>query len=370
MKIVIDARMLYATGIGRYAHELLEQLQTLDHTNTYSVIIRPQDRALWQPFAPNFKAIELDAPIYSLAEQTKLARLLRQLNPDLVHFLNFNSPIAYRGRRVTTVHDLTLLDFSVARGSVIRRAVYKLKRVALRFQFRRVLQRSTAIITDTAFVRGQLIARKLAPTKRVTAIHIGLPPLHNHQPQALAVKTPFLLYVGNFYPYKNLGRLVEALAQLQVNHPDLRLVLVGSEDSFGAELRRVASELKEGSVIFTGFVSDAELAWLYQHAELYVFPSLSEGFGLPGLEAMSYGLPVASSNATCLPEVYGDAAVYFDPTNSGDIARVVGDLLADPKKLAALKNAGLDRVKQYSWRRMAEQTLAVYQKALSESSHE
>ena len=101
------------------------------------------------------------------------------------------------------------------------------------------------------------------------------------------------------------------------------------------------------------------------NAALYVFPSLSEGFGLPGLEAMLYGLPVAASRATCLPEVYGDAAEYFDPTSTDDIRSTINRLLSNPHRLAELRLTGLERVKNFSWLRMAEQTLSVYERVLS-----
>jgi glycosyltransferase involved in cell wall biosynthesis len=117
-------------------------------------------------------------------------------------------------------------------------------------------------------------------------------------------------------------------------------------------------------VIFTGFVSEGELKWLYQNCVAYVFPSLSEGFGLPALEAIVSGAPVASSNATCLPEVYGDAAHYFDPLNVEDMAAKVGDIIDDPKLRAELIAKGKKQAAKYSWRRMAEQTLAVYNRAL------
>ncbi|HUC87323.1 MAG TPA: glycosyltransferase family 1 protein, partial [Candidatus Saccharimonadales bacterium] len=161
---------------------------------------------------------------------------------------------------------------------------------------------------------------------------------------------------------------VEALPQLRQAHPQLKLALVGQTDVFGAELTELAK--REGvaeAVVMPGFVSDQELAAYYQHAKLYVFPSLSEGFGLPGLEAMANGVPVAAAKASCLPEIYGDAAAYFNPRETTDIARVISGLLSSPKQLDALRQAGLKRVKWFSWKRMAEQTLALYKNVLRDS---
>jgi glycosyltransferase involved in cell wall biosynthesis len=174
--------------------------------------------------------------------------------------------------------------------------------------------------------------------------------------------SPFILYVGNAYPYKNLERLVESFDLL--DRPDYQLVLVGKKDYFYERLQTFIAQRGLKNVIFTGFVSDGQLAWLYQHAAAYVFPSLSEGFGLPGLEAMAAGLPVISSNATCLPEVYGSAAHYFNPHDSADMATKIREVLDDDKLRQQLISAGQIRVKDFSWERMARETLEVYREVL------
>jgi glycosyltransferase involved in cell wall biosynthesis len=120
------------------------------------------------------------------------------------------------------------------------------------------------------------------------------------------------------------------------------------------------------NIIFTGFVEDEQLSWLFRNCRAYIFPSLMEGFGLPGLEAMNYGAPVASSSATCLPEVYGNAAHYFDPTDCDDIVRAINDILTNPAYRDKLIANGYKQVKKYSWRRMAEQTHTVYMDALNQ----
>ena len=127
-----------------------------------------------------------------------------------------------------------------------------------------------------------------------------------------------------------------------------------------------ADVLKRGikGVVFTGFASEGQLRWLYENTEAYVFPSLSEGFGLPGLEAMVHGAPVVSSNATCLPEIYGKGAHYFDPLNVGDMENAINSVLTDGKLRKKLIDLGHKQASKYSWKRMAEQTLEVYNKAL------
>ncbi len=176
--------------------------------------------------------------------------------------------------------------------------------------------------------------------------------------------TRFILYVGRPQPHKNLKRLIDTFQLIKKQSPDLRLVIVGKTDKAFELLQDYAQAQRAQDTIFTGFVSEGQLRWLYEHAQVYVFPSLSEGFGLPALEAMHYDLPVVSSNATCLPEVYKDAALYFDPLNINDMAEKIQTVLNNPKIAEDLATKGSALVQTYSWHRMAEQTLAVYREAL------
>jgi glycosyltransferase involved in cell wall biosynthesis len=179
--------------------------------------------------------------------------------------------------------------------------------------------------------------------------------------ESLRVKSPFLLYVGNSYPHKNLENLIQAFAMVRQKRPDLSLVLAGQTDYFYQQLQQKVAD--QTGIIWAGRPSDGQLISLYQQTAAFVFPSLSEGFGLTALEAMSYGAPALAADASCLPEVCGDAAVYFDPRDASDIAAKINDLLSNPQELERLRQAGPARAKQFSWRRMAEQTLAAYEKA-------
>jgi glycosyltransferase involved in cell wall biosynthesis len=175
------------------------------------------------------------------------------------------------------------------------------------------------------------------------------------------------MYVGRPQPHKNLGRLIEAYAQLKQSNPDLKLVLAGKKDALYRQHERAVKRQGITGVVFTGFVSEGQLRWLYEHTAAYVFPSLSEGFGLPPLEAMMHGAPVVSSNATCLPEVNGDAAVYFDPLDVANMAGQIAKVLGSEKLRHDLIAKGRKQAAQYSWRRMAEQTLDVYERVLEDS---
>jgi len=149
---------------------------------------------------------------------------------------------------------------------------------------------------------------------------------------------PYILYVGNDYPHKNLKRLNLAFKKVVEDGLDYQLILI------------------------TEFVSEQELDNLYRNASLFVFPSLSEGFGLPPLEAMARGVPVVSSNATCLPEILGDAAIYFNPLDIDDMAEKIKKALLDEGLRNNLIEKGFEQIKKYSWQKMAEETLKIYSK--------
>ncbi len=362
-KIVIDGRMLGWTGIGRYTLNLVKQLERLDSDNDYTVLMLPKDWDLWNPATPNFHKRRSDAAPYSPAEQTKLALELYRLRPDLVHFTAQNIATPYFGRHITTIHDLTLLDYKTSRK---RSAVYVIKRLLFHFDVWMAAHFSKAILVPTKFGKADLLDRYRINSDKVLVTNEAADKLIAQlvKPSYEGMNN-FLLSVGNSYPYKNLNLLIEAFHESLAKHPDLKLVLVGPDDPFFDQLKSRARELEiDKSVIFTGRVSDGELVWLYQNAKLLIFPSLSEGFGLPGLEAMAQGTPVLAAHASCLPEVYGEAAEYFDPRGKNDLVRKIDQLLGDSKRLDELKSLGHEQIKKYSWGRMAKETLVVYQKLL------
>ena len=360
-KIVIDAREL-RTSTGKYIERLLHYLPEIDQVNDYVVLLKPKDVSGWRTKSEHWQAIECPHDEFSFDEQIGFKRQLDRLKPDLVHFGMVQQPVFYRGRVVTTIHDLTTVRFD---NPAKNKVVFKLKQSIYKEVIRRAARKSLAVITPSEFVKADLakftgvspskITVTLEAADPIVASPAALPGLQNKQ---------FIMYVGRPTPHKNLERLIEAFALLRPSHPALHLVLAGKTD---ANYRRVAALVAArgiSSVIFTDYVSEGELRWLYEHCAAYVFPSLSEGFGLPGLEAMQHGAPVVSSNATCLPEIYGDAAHYFDPLNVHAMADAINEVVTDQDLQARLIVAGTAQVATYSWRRMAEQTLAVYTKAL------
>ncbi len=365
MRIVFDGRWLGRTGIGRYTEELLRELQQLDHDNQYYVLLLPQYYDSWQPVAPNFQAVRTTCEVYTWQEQMILPWQIQRLRPDLVHFTSFNLPVLYPGRFVTTIHDLTLVHFKNIRGGGWRRLVYEFKYWVMRVIMRVVTARAERILAPCEFTKTDIGRTYQVPSSRVTVTYEAVGATYA-KPETIKLPERFIMYLGNTYPYKNIGRLIEAFAASQARASGTKLVIAGHTRVFSDQLRQQARQLGcDGDIIFTGRVTDGEAATLYQRAQLFVFPSLYEGFGLMGLEAMSLGTPVLAARASCLPEIYGEAAAYCNPLDVHDITHQIDSLLGDPQRLERLREAGRQQVKRYSWTGMTEGTLAVYREVLS-----
>ena len=353
-----------AADTGRYVDRLIEHLQVLDSDNRYTILVQPDDP--WQPKAANFTRVNAPYPQFSFnpLDQLRFAHQLRQLKPDLVHFPMNQQPVFYSGAIVTSTMDLTMLRFT--RPGKASLPIFWLKMLGYRFLFRSSVKKSKAIITISEFVKKDLERHYAAARGKVTVTYCASEPrLSGDVQQPNAITKPFIMHVGSPFPHKNIERLIRAFEVLILTRPDLKLVLVGKKEHYFEQLEKhIKTSPAHDNIVLTGFIGDEKLKWLYENAEAYVLPSLSEGFGLPGLEAMVHGCPVVSSNATCLPEVYGDAAQYFDPLNVQDIAAKISTALTDPVLGSKLVKRGYEQIKKYSWARMATQTLEVYNQVL------
>lgn len=371
MKILIDGRWIKQTGIGRYIHQTLEQILLLDSTNEYVLLIRAQDQDSIKLKAPNLFLLPVDIDWYGLKEQTQLLKIINDQKPDLVHFTNFNFPLRYKGKFVITVHDLTLLHYKNIRRNKLSKSIYGVKDQVMRLVLRQGVNRAKVVLVPSNYVKEDIAKAYHIRRNKIVVTHQSAQIPYQRARVSLekiGITKPFLLYVGNAYPHKNLERLVIAFGELVTKYVlDYQLVIVGKKDDFHTALQEevVKSGLQD-RVIFTGFLDDAALAGLYKACSAYVFPSLSEGFGLPGLEAMSYGAPVISSSATCLPEVLGDGAVYFNPKSINNMAKVISQVLIDKSTQEKLRKKGYKQIKKYSWKKTAEATLEVYEKVLKQ----
>jgi glycosyltransferase involved in cell wall biosynthesis len=365
-RIVIDARES-GSSTGRYIDKLVEYLQKLKPQHEILVLTKSTRFEFMKEIAPDFKIIRSNYHEFGFAEQIGFLRQLRKLNADLVHFGMTQQPVLYKGRKITTIHDLTTVRFD---NPSKNRASFKLKQAVYKKVIKKTAKESLAVITPSKFVKHDVAQyANINPDKiYVTyeaADRISLPA--QKIPRLQGKK--FIMYVGRATPHKNLRRLIEAFAVLQKKYPDLKLVLAGKIDANFHKLEALVTHNRMAdSIVFTDYVTEGELKWLYENTSAYVFPSLSEGFGLPGLEAMMHGAPVVSSNETCLPEVYGDGAYYFNPKSTFDMASKISNVLSSAGLRAELIKKGRNQAGKFSWRRMAEQTIKIYEAALDKNT--
>ncbi|HET9174489.1 MAG TPA: glycosyltransferase family 1 protein [Candidatus Saccharimonadales bacterium] len=361
-KIVIDARQ-YTTSTGRYTFRLIQYLEKLDSENEYVVLLKPNDMNVYEFTNPRFTKLACPHKEFTVDEQVGLLKQVKSLNADLVHFAIVQQPIRYRGRHITTIHDLTTARF---KNPAKNNLVFTVKQQVYKWVIRQAVRKSQHIITISNFVKSDIVAFTGVDPQKLTVTYEAADAITDApEPIEELQDKPFLLYVGRPTPHKNLERLIEAHQQIRRWQPELLLVLAGKKD---ANYQRIEAEVTArnlSGIVFTDFISEGQLRWLYEHCAAYVFPSLSEGFGLPGLEAMVHGAPVVASNATCLPEIYGPAAHYFDPLNINAMSTAINDVLTNEELRNDLIQEGKVQAAKYSWQRMAEQTLGVYTQVLN-----
>ena len=372
MRIGIDARFfgIKQKGLGRYTQKLVENLEkvAVSDGNQYFVFLKKDNFEEYQPQNPNFQKVLADYQWYTLAEQIYFPWLLYKYKLDLVHFPHFNVPIAYCKKFVVTIHDLTLLHFPTVRSSTLNPLLYQIKFLAYRLAIRLAIVRSFRVITISQFTKkdiienyGKAIEKKIFVTYE-SAEDYCMFSAKNAQEilQKYGIIKPYLIYVGNAYPHKNLERLVLAFAQVLQEKPELELVLVGKRDYFYERLHKLILEREINNVILLSDVSDHVLDILFHQSIANVFPSLYEGFGLPPLEAMSKGVPVISSDHPCMREILGESAYFFDGKNINSIVRAIEKIINDDVLRKDLITRGYAQAKKYSWKKMAQETQAIY----------
>ena len=360
-------------GIGRYSCELLKEvLPQLKESERMIILIKPgakfdDDLSEAIKNRPDTEVIETNINHYSLKEQTELLKLLNSIKPDLVHFPHFNHPILYKGKFVVTIHDLTLSHFA-ERSNVLKTLIYnKVISSAAR--------NSKKIFTVSEFVKSEMVKKLKLPSGKVVVTHNGIDekfkkitnPRVLQKAEKYNLNKPYYLYVGQWRSHKNLLILVEAFSSLVKKglKNKVELVFTGKIDSKYPQLKSLVKKLSlEKDVRFTGFISDEDLPIIYNNALAFVFPSLSEGFGLPALEAQACGTPVISSDKTSMPEVLSDGALYFDGKNQKQLEKKMIDVLEKEKLRDELIAKGLENTKKFSWKQTASKSLEVYRELL------
>jgi glycosyltransferase involved in cell wall biosynthesis len=366
MKIGFDFRMggSINAGIGRYSFELLKQLLDLKQ-DKYIVFFNPENVN-----EADLKVIEdkggqlVAAPFrhYSLGEQLQFPKLLNQYNLDLVHFPNFNVPVFYKGDFVTTIHDMVHHKISGHKKSRY------LKFLAYKYIINFAAKKSKAIFTVTESSKKEIISYLNVDPEKIVVTHLA-PDRYNGPVTDIEIlkkryllRRPYLLFLGALERKKNVVGLAQGFdAFLKKYKYDIDLVIIGRTDPHYPEVKQQCLEITHrDNLVFTGFVSNADQAALYQNAFAFITASLHEGFGLPALEAMQYGIPVLATNSEVFNEVYDNAAIYFDATSPSDIADKINLLVSDQPFYSSMQQKSLKRSDLFDWKLTAEKTNKVY----------
>jgi len=374
-RIGIDCRMMgkaQATGIGNYIQQVVSRIIELDKENEYFLFFKPENFDLLQNLPPNATKIISNCHWYSLCEQVKFCAQLYKYNLDLVHFPQFNVPILYNRPFVVTIHDITAHLYPGHKmGSSFRKKAFQII-------FNTALRKSRQIIAVSAYTKSKLIELFKVSAEKVMITHLGVEKdfliEQNYAKieeikQRFAINKPYLFFVGVWRPHKNVVGLLKAFEILKKNYNlDLQLVLGGKEDVNYPEIRQTWESFDPeiaGDIIRPGFISESDLPYLYQGATAYVIPSFEEGFGLNGLEAMASGTRVISSNRGSLPEIYGSAAIYFNPEKPEEMAQVIAQTLENESLKTTLSLEAEKRLALYDWNKTAQDTLDLYRRQLN-----
>lgn len=376
MRIGFDFRMggTGNGGIGRYSLALLSALLKIDAENQYFIFFNPdtsnQDEIAFLGSHAKVELVPTRIRHYSLLEQIKLPFILNKFNLDLVHFPNFNVPIFYNKPFIVTIHDMVHHKISGhKKAHFFQFQAYK-KIISL------AAKNAKAIITVSHHAKEEILYYLNIPESKIKVIYEGATIAPQTQEYIQEVKKlfllsrPYFLFVGTLERKKNIITLAKAFDLFSEKYNlNIDLVFVGKVDSHYPEIKFEALNVKNSNrIIFTGLVSEKELMALYQNAYSLVNASLHEGFGLPGVEAMQFGLPLVVSNTPVFNEIYDNAAMYFDPLNISDIAEKMHLIASDNLFYKQMQAKSFSRGQLYQWSITAEKTLEVYKQVFKKAN--
>jgi glycosyltransferase involved in cell wall biosynthesis len=369
--IGLDARKIQDFGIGTYVRNLVRSLAAADRENRYVLLVRPADREFLPELPENFKIAVESSPVYSLRELLALSWQLYRLDLDLYHSTHYVLPAFIRGRVVVTIHDIIHLLYPEFLPSGLA-FLYAQRMI------KHGLSRGNRIIAVSQNTKADLMEYFEIDGKKIQVIYNGVEDRFRVRlPEAevervLAehgIRRPYLLFVGNPKPHKNLDNVVQAYARARrMAQFDAPLVCVGGKEGGDEKVRQRALYLGLADrVQQVGHVPDDALPAIYQGAELFLYPTLYEGFGLPVIEAMASGIAVITSNTSALKEIAEGYAHLVDPLDVDGMAKAIARCMADPEHRSALAKLGTRRADDFRWERTARRTLEVYRAAMGEA---
>jgi glycosyltransferase involved in cell wall biosynthesis len=370
MRIAIDIRKINEFGVGTYIWNLIRNIAALDTRNEYRLVGTQRHFHELGPLPPNFSQLYHPEGAGFWTNHWVLPSVLQHEGVDVFHVPHHEPPLFTRCKLVVTIHDCVHVLFPQEDESRLRK-----HRSYLRTK--RVVERAKHVIAVSNSTKADLNHLFEISGAKISVVHNALDERFEFSHSAedrkqvlerYQLKEPFILYSGKIRPHKNLHRLIEAFAVLKSDlgederYKSLKLIIIGDELSKHQYLRlTVIRSGVQQDVRFFGFVPYPILRVFYQSAELFAFPSLYEGFGLPPLEAMANRTPVVASNTSSLPEVLEDAAVLVNPENVFDIARGMKAILSDDVLRQKLVQKGIEQVGKFSWKIAAQKVIEIYE---------
>ena len=360
-RLIIDARWLY-TGIGAYTLNLVRGLHEYGALPV-TLVTLPEHRAKLAPFG--YEIVLSKARLYSLREQIEVARAARDF--EVLHVPHYNAPVRRRKALLVTIHDLThLLDETM--GRTVKSRVYA------RPMLQHVARRADHIFTVSQYSKDRIIQHLGADPGKITVTYNALPRHIYPEPRdesrartnrAFGFSGNYVLFVGNLKPHKNVAGLLKAFSLVrQRGKLDYKLLIAGDESRSRRLAREVADLKLVEEVVFAGKVGDDDVRYAYSGADLTILPSFEEGFGLPVIESMACGTPVACSRTAALPEVGGDAAEHFDPADVESMAAAMEKVLLSEERWRELQTRGLAQAARFDGGQFAQRHIAVYREFL------
>ena len=375
MRILIDGRFwgLENAGLGRYTINLINSLQKLDKKNNYLVLLRKKYFNKLK-FPKNWEKVLAEVKHYSFKEQVKIPKLIFKHEPNIVHFLHFNVPISYNRNFIVTIHDILWHKQKGENVTTLSPLRYKAKYLGYKKVFSHAVAASKKIIAPSKSVKKELIEYyKNLDRKKVTVVYEGIDENFSKVSEKervlkkYSINSDYFIYAGNAYPHKNLPRAIEAVIHLnKVSKKKLLFAIACSRSVFLERLEGVVRQSGAADYVkILGQVSDKDLGVLYKNSLALLYPSLSEGFGLQGLEAIVSGTAVLASNIPVFKEVYINNVIYFDPYDVSSIVKSMQEVIEmSLEKRKKMIKKGQEFIKRYSWDKMAKETLKVYEEAL------
>jgi len=365
MRIGIDARLYFESGVGRYIKNTLSELDKycLDNPplNKYYIFLTHKGFSTLEFKSESMIKVEANFPWHSLIEQFGYTRLLNSYKLDVMHFTYFSLPIFYKRKFVVTVHDLIINKINTGKATTLPKPLYKMKRLGYLAVMNHAVKKSRFIISPSDTTKKEILSTYKINKDKIIVVPEGIDSsfLEKEVKPEQPVPKKFILYVGNAYPHKNLDRLIEAFESIK-SKIDEDLVLVGKSDYF---YKKLDNKTRNNNRIFIMHnISDSNLSYLYKRASLLAAPSLMEGFGLTPLEAMGHDcLPVVSS-IDAFKQVCENAALYFNPEDIQDISVVLyrASKLNENEK-NQYKKLFKKRLELFSWKKSLLGTLKVYE---------